>query len=468
MTRLLKHGRLPWYCIAPFYAVNIIAACVTPPAPRPVPQESAKGEGPMSVYTVELPAPDAPSRVQPGIGAFQPNDANYQLAVIRFEDSGAASDLRELPLAVECIEQARNAPNGAVVMVFIHGWHHNAEWDIDTDTGDKHFAAFRQVLKALTLREAERYDATGPKGRRIVGVYVGWNGDPPGSLLPSLGFLTHASFWDRGKTAETIGGGADLRNALAKIFTATKAPNQAIATESPLILVGHSMGALILESAFLALLKDPAHPLAFDVPAGRPNPRPVEILRDGKPILFPDVLLALNSAADSAIFRRIREELAQRGIVKTIRANGPAYAPPLLISATSPTTTPAGSGPWPRDRGPAERPRATTRRSSLTTSPSCRSRSGAIPGTSGWTSDRTGIACVRRRMRAGAGRHSRSIYRRESATASRTVRCPTRATAWLRERHTRRTWAGCSSSPATSLPITTTSSTRAQARSCWA
>jgi hypothetical protein len=321
-------------------------------ASRRVSQETTKGEGRMSVYTIEFPGPNAPSRVQPGIGPFQPNDAKYQLAVIRFEDSGAASDPRELLLAVECVEQARNARNGAVVIVFIHGWHHNAEWEIDTDTGDKHFAAFRQVLKALTLREAERYDATGPKGRCIVGIYVGWNGDPPGSLLPSLGFLTHASFWDRGKTAETIGGGADLRDAMAKIFTATKAPNQDIATESPLILIGHSMGALILESAFLALLKDPAHPLAFDMPAGRTSPRPVEIRRDGMPILFPDVLLALSSAADSAIFRQIRDELVQRRIVKAIRANGPAYAPPLLISATSVADNdtgriwPLANGPW--------------------------------------------------------------------------------------------------------------------------
>jgi len=309
----------------------------------------------MSVYAVELPAPGAPSRIQPGIGAFQPNEASYQLAVIRFEDSGEASDLRELSLALECIELARDTPNGAVVLVFIHGWHHNASWDIDTDTGDEHFAAFRQVLKALTLREAERYDETGARGRRIVGVYIGWNGDPPGSLLPSLGVLAHASFWNRSRTAETIGNGADFRDTLAKVFTATKAPDQGIATESPLILIGHSMGALILESAFLALLVDPAHPLAFDMPAGRSNPRPVEVLREGRPILFPDVVLALNSAADSSIFRQIRDELALRGIEKTIRAsfgrNRPNYAPPLLISATSVADNDTGRI-WPLAMGP--------------------------------------------------------------------------------------------------------------------
>jgi hypothetical protein len=47
------------------------------------------------------------------------------------------------------------------------------------------------------------------------------------------------------------------------------------------------------------------------------------------------LLLALNSAADSAIAKRILQSLAVRNISKVVRHGSVAYNPPLLLSATS-------------------------------------------------------------------------------------------------------------------------------------
>jgi hypothetical protein len=63
----------------------------------------------------------------------------------------------------------------------------------------------------------------------------------------------------------------------------------------------------------------------------------VTVRRDGVRISFPDVLIALNSAADSAILHGIRRELAAQRLSKTVQSEGISYAPPLLISATSET-----------------------------------------------------------------------------------------------------------------------------------
>jgi hypothetical protein len=274
-----------------------------------------------------------------------PNDLSYDLAVIQFNDDGTPADTSQLTAAATCISQARRNPNGAIVLLFIHGWHHNAEWNTATDEGDSHFRAFRDVLFAITRREAERYFPT-PAGRRVVGIYIGWNGDPSDSWLTNAGPLTHLSFWNRYSTAKRIGDGSALRDTIRTIVARTKdrLPSEttppAPPPESPLILIGHSMGAVILESAFLALLKDSSNPLVRESPN---DARIVAVHRAGQRVSFPDVVIALNSAADSTILKEIRKELDAQKITKTLAIPSGvsyeppllSYAPPLLISATS-------------------------------------------------------------------------------------------------------------------------------------
>jgi hypothetical protein len=287
---------------------------------------------PRSVYTVDI-----GKGVQQGQAKRAPNHPSYDVAVIKLNDDGAFSDAEQLEVAARAITTARSNSNGAIVVVFIHGWHHNGAWDVGADGGDSHFRAFRQMLAFIALREAERYFVE-PGGRRVVGVYVAWNGDPPDSWLAGTGPLTHLSFWNRYATAKRIGEGAPMRSALRTIVQATKDPLldgggvRAQDVESPLILIGHSMGALMLESAFLSLIRDSTNPLVR--PASEAA-RIVEVRRDGERIRFPDVLIALNSAADSVIHREIRQTLASGKYAKRVGDQQIGYAGPLLISATS-------------------------------------------------------------------------------------------------------------------------------------
>jgi hypothetical protein len=136
-----------------------------------------------------------------------PNEQCFDVAVIQFRDDGTFVDEGQLPAAAAHIKRALSSnPNGAIVVVFIHGWHHGAAWDISTNSGDEHFNSFRQVLRALALREAERYYEAPPggAGRRVIGVYLGWNGDPVDSWLSSDGLFKHISLWNRYKTAPHV------------------------------------------------------------------------------------------------------------------------------------------------------------------------------------------------------------------------------------------------------------------------
>ena len=282
-----------------------------------------------SVFTVDL-----HEGVQTGWVDRPANDQLFDIAVIEFNDDGSYVDRSQLSAAAERIQQIRHADNnknGAIVVVFIHGWHHDARWDVGTNDGDSHFKAFREVLRSLSLREAERY-LPEPGGRRVIGVYFGWNGDPAGSRLRSTRWLTHSSFWNRYRTAKRIADSEDIRNGLQAIVAATKDPIEA-RPESPLIMIGHSMGALMLESAFLSLLTAEEKPLVR--PRASTTGSCVDIQRRGSLISFPDVLLAVNSAAHSSIFKNIKSALENQELKKTLIADDIHYSPPLLISLTS-------------------------------------------------------------------------------------------------------------------------------------
>ena len=289
-----------------------------------------------SVYSVIL-----PDSVEVGQIASQPNDQSFDLAVVEYEDSGDFVHSSQLDNAIKCIENARiNNPNGAIVVLFIHGWHHNAEWDIEKGEGDSHFKAFREVLKSLTYREAERYGDNDGIGRRVVGIYFGWNGDPHYSFLRDTQILTHFSFWNRYKTAKEIGEHIDTTVAIQKIVTATKKPIESSSdfpgryrSESPLILAGHSMGALILETTFLELLKKEDQPLVGE--KSESDDSCIKTRKDGKLVTFPDLVLSLNSATNSKITKQILEILEEQNMSKRAETEEISYAPPLFISLAS-------------------------------------------------------------------------------------------------------------------------------------
>jgi hypothetical protein len=308
-----------------------------------------------SVFTVKPIRRDKDHRLEVVQGLVDtPNyEPWYHLAVVQFKDDGSPTESRQTDAAVAAIQEGRRASAyGAIVVVFIHGWHHNAAWrrtpstDAADNDGDAHFHGFRLILESLARREMER-----THWRRVVGVYVSWNGDPVGGLrgLISATPLTFTSFEDRYPVAERIGAGTAFETTLRRLITATKdgtlSGNHAA---SPLVMIGHSMGALMLESGLLAILTS-SQPLILQSSAPRGT---VILTSEQGPVSFPDLILALNSAADSRIAKSIRDALQARKLEKTASGTTPAgvavrYSPPILMSVTSQGDT-ATRDWWPR------------------------------------------------------------------------------------------------------------------------
>ena len=266
------------------------------------------------------------SRPTPGCQPISPNDVRFALGILELGDTGRVRVPAMLDSVAECITRARgnNRDNGVIVVVFVHGWRHNADWNLARDKGDDNIRAFRDVLQALSLREAERYYG-GARGRTVIGVYIGWNG---GSIL---------DFSEPYERALRIGRSPGLRAVIARLLKATKNTGfDAPATvDSPMILAGHSMGGLILQSVIAASLDNRSELALWKTPAG--GTRCTRVLADDHESAFPDLVLLLNPATTAQSALDLRSRL-DSGRVRRMVACDPAraeFAAPVIISVAS-------------------------------------------------------------------------------------------------------------------------------------
>jgi pimeloyl-ACP methyl ester carboxylesterase len=178
------------------------------------------------------------------------------ISVVEFNDSGQLADGGQLPAAVRRVHAAKDA----VVLVFIHGWTHEAA------ACDEHYSEFRRMVPHLK-RELE--------GRRpVVGIYIGWRGKQLKDPLDSL------TFWTRMRAARLLGDGG-LSCALADIHGAAT---------GPVVVVGHSLGGKALFGA-------------LEMSAGMEG-------RVGPDEPLAEIAILINPAQDSHDFRELRDAAA--------------------------------------------------------------------------------------------------------------------------------------------------------------
>jgi pimeloyl-ACP methyl ester carboxylesterase len=156
----------------------------------------------------------------------------YSLSFIEFDDQGDLWSPVQVSRALARIKQANENEAGSVVLVFIHGWHHNASPKDERSKGGNIFG-FRQLLEEtleVTLQSGER--------RSVVGVYLAWRGES--IRLP---LIKELSFYDRASAAGRIAR-TTATETILKILTASEQNPQ-----TRTILIGHSFGGQIMERA---------------------------------------------------------------------------------------------------------------------------------------------------------------------------------------------------------------------------
>jgi hypothetical protein len=173
------------------------------------------------------------SRWQVAVGSPVPFTMNF----VEIDEQGMLADRRQVEDAIT--HAATDEPDGSYVVVFVHGWHHDA----GTTSGN-----VRGFYDALAL--ASRWN----KKRKIKGIYIGWRGES--LALPGLNYLT---FWERKNTSDEVGRGG-LLEFLLRLERVVKDGSNG---RNRLVVVGHSFGASVtfnaLAHTYLQRFLDGAH-----------------------------------------------------------------------------------------------------------------------------------------------------------------------------------------------------------------
>jgi len=231
-------------------------------------------------------------------------DTPYSLAFVEFDDQGWLWQPAQADSALELVEQTA-ARSDTFVVVYVHGWHH------DASCCDRNVECFKALLAKLSHRLRARADGdrgsaaqNRPSAYRVVGIYIGWRG----RSMP--GWLDYLTFWGRKAAAERVGEG-DLREFLLRLdrlhdeHRATETGHRSLG----LITIAHSFGALAVFRTLgprLESLLVRASPAPGYLRGNLAAPAPLEVPLDG----IGDLTVLVNPALKAAEFERIRR-LAQ-------------------------------------------------------------------------------------------------------------------------------------------------------------
>jgi hypothetical protein len=222
--------------------------------------------------------------------------------VIQVDDYGSFWDPNVPVRALETISKESQRIN-TIVVLFIHGWHHNAA--VDDDNAKDFASSLAQVRATLDdniggrpgMYRLSRELLTGNGDVKVIGIYVGWRGK---SLPMPLDYIT---FWGRKAAAERVGEG-DLREFLLRlnyIYRDRNGPR----TDSPskpfmgMVSFGHSFGGQVLFKAIAGALEQELIEVISTSSANQKVPLAKQLAG------FGDITVLVNPALEAFQYERI-------------------------------------------------------------------------------------------------------------------------------------------------------------------
>lgn len=172
--------------------------------------------------------------------------ASYELAFVEFDDQGMCYNRKQMTEIAARLDDMRQNSEDAIVLVFVHGWKHNARTD------DENLSSFRVVLADTAAFEKDKA-SPGAKARPVLGVFVGWRG------LTAFGptdLIADATFWGRQQAGHRVSTGS-ARELFGRL---RHYRNSRLEGEGAplLVIAGHSFGGMIVYSALAQSLIEAA------------------------------------------------------------------------------------------------------------------------------------------------------------------------------------------------------------------
>ena len=241
---------------------------------------------------------------------------DFTLAFVEFDDQGRFWSRAQLELLCQTLESESQRANvdGVVVLLFAHGWRHNA------DVCDENVACLRTYLERIAGDLASTEKLSGGKlgKRRLVGIYVGWRG-----LSASVQPFKDLTFWSRERVAHRIGSG-DLIELLTRVDQFVRRQNGGGVGQSRLVIMGHSFGGTMIYTALANILKSRLVEAFERRGAGVSRPR--ETVVEG----FGNLIVLVNPAFEASLYAPIHELVSRFPGFSTLQT-------PVLITVSSET-----------------------------------------------------------------------------------------------------------------------------------
>lgn len=177
--------------------------------------------------------------------------ADYHMSFVEFDDQGWFADRKQMEALFALIhrlereEKSRGGSGHILLMLYAHGWKHNAS------QCDDNVICFSRLLERIDILERKLQPAE--TRRRIVGVYVGWRG-----LSLDAGALSNLTFWTRKNTAARVGQGG-VTELLARLNDYRASRNRSRdGDKTQLVITGHSFGGQVIYAALSHALMERA------------------------------------------------------------------------------------------------------------------------------------------------------------------------------------------------------------------
>ncbi len=223
--------------------------------------------------------------------------------VIQINDYGQFWDRSAPERALEKVSELLKTSN-VIVVLFVHGWHHDAEPD---DENLRDFSVSMADTRGLLIDSSNpqsavyrlsRKNLTGSESLSVVSIYVGWRG----RSLP--GIFDYATFWGRKAAAERVGEG-DLRAFLGRLNALYRERRNLRATGATrnffgLASFGHSFGGQVLFRSVAYEIENELLTRAANTTGSRNTSEQVTDL-----LGFGDLVVLVNPAFEALQFERI-------------------------------------------------------------------------------------------------------------------------------------------------------------------
>ena len=237
---------------------------------------------------------------------------DYTLTFIEFDDQGEPWAPAQLERTIQVIDEANSDGKRAVVLLFVHGWQNDAS-EREDRKDDNNVEGFQRLLN--TTRQLIERGNESPEDIALIGVYLSWRGRSTDiKLLQPLTFYSRRGAGQRVASVSTT-------EAILRVMATTK--------KNPLstgVVIGHSFGGMIVESALIQALVSYAIYPGAEIQASA------------------DLVILVNPASQSMLAKNM-VGLLKRNRLQFYREDeaGNRRESPLIVSVTSTGDTATGN-----------------------------------------------------------------------------------------------------------------------------